>query len=139
AFFGVDVDDAADPLFSHRPRFRTTAGAKMFFSAGLRAELGSYDAAEELASLLPAALRRWHPLHQALYLETRFLLPGYILASQGDRMAMAHGVEARFPFLDHRVVEFGAKLPPGAKLRVLREKHILRDVAAGIVPPVIAQ
>lgn len=139
AFFGVNVDDAADPLFSHRPRFRTTAGAKMFFSAGLRAELGSYDAGEELASLLPDAFRRWHPLHQALYLETRFLLPGYILASQGDRMAMAHGVEARFPFLDHRVVEFGAKLPPGAKLRVLREKHILRDVAADILPPVIAQ
>ncbi|MET3661670.1 asparagine synthase (glutamine-hydrolyzing) [Aquamicrobium ahrensii] len=139
AFFGVDRDETNDPLFSHRPRFRTTAGAKMFFSAGLRAELGSYDAAEELASLLPDSFRRWRPLHQALYLETRFLLPGYILASQGDRMAMAHGVEARFPFLDHRVVEFGARLPPGAKLRVLQEKHILREAAADMLPPAIAR
>ena len=32
------------------------------------------------------------------------LLPGYILSSQGDRVAMAHSVEGRFPFLDHRVV-----------------------------------
>ncbi|MET3793890.1 asparagine synthase (glutamine-hydrolyzing) [Aquamicrobium terrae] len=138
AFFGVGQDNASDPLFSHRPRLRSTAGAKMFFSPDLRAELAGYDAAEEMASLLSDDFARWHPLHQAQYLETRFLLPGYILSSQGDRMAMAHGVEARFPFLDHRLVEFAAKLPPGTKLRGLREKHILREVAAGLLPPSIA-
>lgn len=110
----------------------------MFFSPELRAELAGYDAAEEMASLLPDGFARWHPLHQAQYLETRFLLPGYILSSQGDRMAMAHGVEARFPFLDHRLVEFAANLPPGTKLRGLREKHILREVAAGLLPASIA-
>ncbi|TDK39611.1 asparagine synthase (glutamine-hydrolyzing) [Rhizobium deserti] len=139
AFFGAATDRADDPLFSHRPRFRSTAAAKIFYSDDLRATLGAYDAAEELASRLPDRFRRWHPLHQAQYLESRFLLPGYILSSQGDRMAMAHGVEGRFPFLDHRLVEFAARLSPELKLRGLEEKHILRNVARDLLPPTIVR
>ena len=139
AFFGTGADSPDDPLFSHRPRIRATAGAKMFFSAGLREEVGGYDAAEELAASLPPRFNHWHPLHQAQYLETRLLLPGYILSSQGDRMAMAHGIETRFPFLDHRLVEFAAGLPPELKLRGLREKHILRAAVAGMVPESIVE
>ena len=136
SFFGVD-GELDDPLFSHRPRLNGTAAAKLFFSGDLRASLAGYDAAEELAARLPPAFRRWHPLHQAQYLEARFLLPGYILSSQGDRMAMAHGVEGRFPFLDHRLVEFAAALPPGMKLKGLVEKHILREATKDLLPPAI--
>ena len=134
AFFGAGADRSDDPLFSHRPRFRSTAAAKIFYSDDLRAELGGYDAADDLASRLPSEFCRWHPLHQAQYLEARFLLPGYILSSQGDRMAMAHGIEGRFPFLDHRVVEFAGRLSPETKLKGLEEKHILRRVADGLLP-----
>ncbi|KQT59904.1 asparagine synthase [Methylobacterium sp. Leaf456] len=137
AFFGSGADPLDDPLYSHRPRLRGTAAAKMFFGADLRASLGGYDAAEELVSRLPDAFRAWHPLHQAQYLETRFLLPGYILSSQGDRMAMAHGVEGRFPFLDHRLIELAATIPPAMKLRGLREKHILREAVRDCVPAAI--
>jgi len=126
AFFGAGLGDTADPLFSHLPRFRTTSGAKMFYSRGLRETLRDYDALADLRAGLPEEFARWHPLSQAQYLETAFLLPGYILSSQGDRMAMAHGVEGRFPFLDHRVVELAARIPPRMKLKGLREKHILR-------------
>lgn len=134
AFFGVGTDQPSDPLFSHRPRFRATAGAKLFFSEPLRERLAGYDAADEMASLLPGAFARWHPLHQAQYLETRFLLPGYILSSQGDRMAMAHGIETRFPFLDHRLVELAARIPADMKLKGLREKHLLRQATADLLP-----
>ncbi|PSJ62778.1 asparagine synthase (glutamine-hydrolyzing) [Pseudaminobacter soli (ex Li et al. 2025)] len=139
AFFGTGVDAPNDPLFSHRPRFRATAGAKMFFSRDLREALAGYDAAEELASAMPETFGRWHPLHQAQYIETHFLLPGYILSSQGDRMAMAHGIETRFPFLDHRLVEFAARIPPNLKLKGLREKHILRAATADLLPPAISE
>ena len=81
---------------------------------------------DALVSRLPARFGRWHPLHQAQYLEASLLLPGYILASQGDRMSMANAVEGRFPFLDHRLVEFAARIPTGMKLRGLDEKHILK-------------
>ena len=139
AFFGAGNAALDDPLFSHRPRFKTTAAAKIFFSGDLRATLKGYDAAEELVSRLPQAFSLWHPLHQAQYLESRFLLPGYILSSQGDRMAMAHGIEGRFPYLDHRLVEFAARLPPDMKLKGLVEKHILRKAAGHLLPSAIRQ
>jgi asparagine synthase (glutamine-hydrolyzing) len=138
AFFGVGGDGRDDPLFSHRPRFKSTSAAKIFYSDDLRTTLKGYDAAEDLAARLPDNFRRWHPLHQAQYLEARFLLPGYILSSQGDRMAMAHGVEGRFPFLDHRLVEFANALSPRIKLNGLKEKHILRQVARDVLPQAIS-
>jgi asparagine synthase (glutamine-hydrolysing) len=135
AFFGAGgADSLDDPLFSHRPRLRGTAAAKLFYSGDLRATLGDYDATAEMAARLPSDFARWHPLHQGQYLETVFLLPGYILSSQGDRVAMAHGVEGRFPFLDHRLVEFASRIPPGMKLKGLREKHILRRAMGSLLP-----
>src|SRR5262249_47266797 len=115
-----------------------TRRAARFFSPELRAQLAGYDALEELRGRLPAAYSTWHPLSQAQYLETALLLPGYILSSQGDRMAMAHGVEGRFPFLDHRVVEFAARIPPRLKLKGLQEKYILRRSLGPLLPASIA-
>lgn len=135
AFFGVNDARLDDPLFSHRPRLRNTASAKLFFSPELRERLKGYDAADELVSRLPARFGRWHPLHQAQYLEASWLLPGYILSAQGDRMAMAHGVEGRFPYLDHRLVELAARMTPETKVRGLVEKHVLRQAARDILPP----
>jgi asparagine synthase (glutamine-hydrolysing) len=139
AFFGAGLDRPDDPLFSHLPRFRLTARAKAFFSPELRAALGGYDAMQELRESLPAEFASWHPLSQAQYLETAHLLPGYILSSQGDRVAMAHAVEGRFPFLDHRVVELAARIPPRLKLKGLREKHILKRAVAKYLPKTIAE
>lgn len=136
-FFSFGSEALDDPLYSHRQRFRSTAAAKLFFSAGLKEAIGDYDAAADLAGRLPADFARWHPLHQAQYIETAFLLPGYILSSQGDRVMMANAVEGRFPFLDHRVVSFAAGLSPDAKLLGLREKHVLKEAARGIVPTAI--
>ena len=138
AFFGIGTDALDDPLFSHRPRMRSTAAAKLFFSGDLSALLGDYSAAEELAGTLPGDFKHWHPLNQGKYLETTLLLPGYILSSQGDRMAMAHGVEGRFPFLDHRVVEFAARVPPRLQLKGLKEKYLLRRATADLLPRSIA-
>jgi asparagine synthase (glutamine-hydrolysing) len=138
SFFGVGGENSGDALSSHMPRFRSTSGAKDFFSADLRTSIGDYNALEDLRDRLPVDFRRWHPLNQAQYLETVHLLPNYILSSQGDRMAMANAVEGRFPFLDHRVVEFAARLPTRLKLKVLREKHLLRQAARDLLPAEIA-
>jgi asparagine synthase (glutamine-hydrolysing) len=138
AFFRGGLEQASDPLFSHLPRFQLARRATRFFSAELRAQIAHYDALEDLRGRLPAGFRAWHPLSQAQYLETAFLLPGYILSSQGDRMAMAHGVEGRFPFLDHRVVEFAARIPPRLKLKGLQEKYILRRTLGALLPASIA-
>jgi asparagine synthase (glutamine-hydrolysing) len=64
-------------------------------------------------------------------------MTGYLLGSQGDRMAMANAVEGRFPFLDHRVIEFANRLPPHLKLRGLTEKYLLRKSMAGLLPEAV--
>ena len=49
-------------------------------------------------------------------------------------MAMAHSVEGRYPFLDHRVIEFGSRLPVRFKLNGLTEKFILKQAATDVIP-----
>jgi asparagine synthase (glutamine-hydrolysing) len=134
AVFVRGASNTVDPLFSHLPRFRMSPGSIPFFSNSLQEKLKNYDPLDDLRDRLPPEFARWNSLAQAQYLETTYLLPGYILSSQGDRMAMGHGVETRFPFLDHRVVEFAARLPALFKIKGLREKHILRESFKNLLP-----
>ena len=127
-----------DPLFSHLPRFQLTGRIKDFYSAEFRDSLVHFDPLAELRAALPAEFLAWPPLARAAYLEVTTLLSPYLLSSQGDRMAMAHGVEARVPYLDHRLFEFAAALPARSKLRGLREKDVLRRWAKGLLPPAVA-
>jgi len=61
-------------------------------------------------------------------------MSGYLLSSQGDRMAMGNSVEGRYPFLDYRVIEFCSKLPDRQKLNCLNEKFILKKLSDGKIP-----
>ena len=133
-FFSVDNNTVESELFSHLPRWELTAKLKMFFTEDVRAEASRNSAMSELDRSLPEDFASWHPFNKAEFLEANYFLPGYILSTQGDRMAMAHGVEGRYPFLDHRVVEFAAKLPPRLKMKVLDEKYLLKQAADGLVP-----
>ncbi|MEX0703624.1 MAG: asparagine synthase (glutamine-hydrolyzing) [Planctomycetales bacterium] len=134
AFFRVRPEDAASPFFSHLPRWELTSFVKQFLSDDVQGAIAGHDAAGEIESQLPAAYGDWPAFCRSQYLETKYLLPGYILSSQGDRMAMAHSVEGRFPFLDVRVAEFAAKLPPRLKMKGLDEKHLLKRIAREFVP-----
>jgi len=133
-FFHVKPEDLSSHYFSHLPRWELTAKLKNFLSAAVRAETRSYDPFEDLEKLLPSSFKTWGSFSQAEYLEAMFLLPGYILSSQGDRMAMAHSVEARYPFLDYRVIEFAARLAPTLKMKVLDQKHLLKQASRGLIP-----
>jgi asparagine synthase (glutamine-hydrolysing) len=101
------------------------------------------EAAQEegnvLGELLPPRFKQWHALAQAQFLEIKILLSQYLLSTQGDRMGMAHSIEGRFPFLDCRLVEFCNQLPPRLKLRVLKEKYILKQLGRRWLPPEIWQ
>lgn len=132
--FFLDCGPPDDPLFSHAPRIGLTSRIKDLYAPDVRAALLGTDVLEEWRQALPADFARWSDLERAAYLEVGVLLPSYLLASQGDRMAMAHGVEGRFPFLDHRLFTFAASLPERSRLRGLREKDILRRWASGRVP-----
>lgn len=133
-FFHINPDAVASPFFSHLPRWELTSKLKMFLSDAVQAETRSRNSLSELAQLLPCGYSSWSHFNQAEYLEAMYLLPGYILSSQGDRMAMANSIESRHPFLDYRVVEFAARLPVNLKMKVLDEKYLLKRAAAGLIP-----
>lgn len=138
-FFHVADADLASPFFSHLPRWQLTSKLKAFFSREVKDELRNHSALSDMEGALPDSFAGWDPFNQAEYLEAMYFLPGYILSSQGDRMAMAHSVEGRYPFLDYRVVEFAAKLPPLLKMKVLDQKHLLKRAASGRVPQSIQE
>jgi asparagine synthase (glutamine-hydrolysing) len=75
-------------------------------------------------------------LNRYLWFDQRFYLPGDIL-SKCDRMSMAHSLEIRPPFLDHRIVEFAASLPQDLKIRGGTLKFLLRELMRDKLPPAV--
>lgn len=139
AFFRQGLTQVNQPGYSHHIRWRNTARLQRLFSAEMRDNLVSYDPVAELLASLDGALPGWSPLAQAQYLEVATFMSPYLLSSQGDRMMAANSVEGRFPFLDHRVVEFCNRLPPHLKIPGLEEKHLLKRSAQGVLPTEIWQ
>jgi len=74
-----------------------------------------------------------HPLHQSLYLWTKTRLPNYLLTLLGDRMEMAHSIEGRVPFLDHRLFEVVRSQPVTQKIRGGTQKYVLRESARDVI------
>lgn len=135
-FFGTAIDQPDLPWFSHMPRWDTTSRCKDFFSDDMKAHLRD-GAIERLQKTLPEALEDWNYFNRAQYIESKTLMSGYLLSSQGDRMLMMNSVEGRFPFLDHRLIEFANKLDPRMKMKVLNEKYLLKRAMKGYVPDTI--
>jgi asparagine synthase (glutamine-hydrolysing) len=132
-FFGIGLSNPSDPVFSHLPRWATTAQVKLFWADGLREQVQG-SAIERLRGSIAEKMAPLAPFNRSEYLEAKTLLPGYLLSAQGDRMLMANSVEGRFPFLDHRLIAFANQLRPNAKMRVLREKHLLKETMRGRLP-----
>jgi asparagine synthase (glutamine-hydrolysing) len=134
SFFGGGFQDVDSPFYAHVQRWKTTSRLHAFLSPELKAQLKGYDAEKEFAGMLPAEMSSWAGMSRDQYVEANTLLYGYLLSSQGDRVAMANSVEGRVPFLDHRVIEFANRLPPNYKLRGLREKAVLRESVKDLLP-----
>ena len=126
SFFGQGREHIDRAIFAHVPRWTTSQRALAFLSPELRAAAGDWDALAFAEARLPAGIMAWSPLARDQYVEAKTLLAGYLLAAQGDRVAMAASIEGRYPYLDHTLVEFANTLPPQWKIRGLTEKHILR-------------
>jgi asparagine synthase (glutamine-hydrolysing) len=138
-FYGRGLTDTDDPLYSHRIRFANGARlVRMLRADAAEQESLAAVADEALLARLPAEYDSLAPLDRAQYLEVITFLEGYLLHTQADRMLMAHSVEGRFPYLDHRVAEFAARLPARLRLVGLREKVGLRRAVEGLIPAEIA-
>ena len=133
-FFGQRLAEVANPFYAHMTRWSTTRGIFKLLSPEIQASLAGANPEDELTRELPGAFDRWSALSRDQYIEVKTLLEGYLLSSQGDRPSMAHSVEGRVPYLDHRVIEFLNGLSPRYKLRALHEKVLLRRALHRRVP-----
>jgi asparagine synthase (glutamine-hydrolysing) len=136
-FYRAGLSEADKYYFSHIPRINTTTKIKEYFTDNVRSELRGHDSLCAFEKHIPENFYRWHHLARAQYLEASSLLSGYLLSSQGDRVTAGNSVEGRFPFLDHRVVEFGARVPPWHKILGLKEKVVLKKAMRDELPPEI--
>lgn len=141
----VLIGEGADELFAGYKRLLPFAPALRFLPYALQRRLyrqglhslagasgnsGSHSD-DPLRTTLsePAA----SPLDAALAFEQRYELPDYQL-HRVDRMTMAWGLEARVPYLDHRLVEYVNTLPDHFKIRRFQRKYLLRRALAGLLP-----
>jgi asparagine synthase (glutamine-hydrolysing) len=97
---------------------------------GTRLGADGWASAREFLEGLLAESDGTNPVHDLMYLDFKAWLPDDVLAKT-DRMSMAASVEARVPFLDHRLVEFCASLPAGVKVHSLGTKALLRRSLTG--------
>jgi asparagine synthase (glutamine-hydrolysing) len=133
-FFGQSLHELGNPFYAHLTRWSTTRGIFRLLSPEMKQTLATAQPEQELNQQLPAQFETWSALSRDQYIEVKTLLEGYLLSSQGDRASMAHSVEGRVPYLDHRVIEFMNSLSPRYKLRALREKVLLRRALRPILP-----
>jgi len=114
--------------------FRETRSA--LYSVALNDTFDEFDCLN-LPLVDKQRLKGRHFVHQRSYLDFKLRLSDHLISDHGDRMALAHSVEGRYPFLDIELVEFSKCIPPELKLNQFTEKYILRKVAEDLVPPEI--
>lgn len=115
----------------------TEAFVDRLAAAGLSLPAEAVDPASDLMRALEAAPKR-DPVSRAMIADLLTYLPGDLLFKV-DMASMAHSLECRGPFLDHRVVELALAMPLRRKLRLRagRSKVVLKDAFADLLPPAI--
>jgi len=133
-FFGFKLQDTENPFYSHLLRWNNSNHIKKHFSDEIKSALNDLSPLEKLEARLPVGFDSWGGLEKSQWLESTVFMSGYLLSSQGDRMAMANSVEGRYPFLDYRVIEFCTSLPDSLKLNGLNEKYLLKKLLKNRIP-----
>lgn len=138
-FYGFKLTDTQMPYYSHIMRWNNGRHILKFLHPEHARTIEEFDPYMSWQNKMPAGFENWGDLAKAQYIESTLFMSGYLLSSQGDRMTMANSVEGRYPFLDHRFIEFAAKLPEGLKMNGLDEKFILKKMIQGKIPESITK
>ncbi len=133
-FFAYKLGETNSPVYSHLLRWNNGNHIKKYFSDELIQNLSGYTPVNELIDKINGKFDNYDYLGKAQWLEMNIFMSGYLLSSQGDRMGMANSIEGRYPFLDHRLIEFCAKINPEYKLHGLNEKYLMKKMAEKRIP-----
>jgi asparagine synthase (glutamine-hydrolysing) len=127
---------ALDPLdrYLDSVSIFTRLNKDSLYSGDFRSNLnGNHDSALDGFSRYASRVKTGDPLDQMLYIDSKTYLPGDIL-TKVDRMSMAASLEARVPFLDHKLIEFVTRIPASMKMKGLETKYILKRAIGDLVP-----
>ena len=113
--------------------FTTDAEARALMSEASREQVNAATYQARTQQLLSAIADERETLSQWLYTDTQLVLPNDML-TKVDLMSMAHGLEVRVPFLDHRLVEFAFQLPEESKINRRTKKRIVQDTFRAVLP-----
>ena len=136
-FFGYKLKETSSPIYSHLLRWNNTSRINNYLTKEYREAIGDYNPINIIEQKFSEKLNGLDSLAKAQWLELNIFMSGYLLSSQGDRMGMANSIEGRYPFLDHRVIEFCMGLHPDLKLNGLNEKYLLKKLMKDRLPDVI--
>ncbi|MBC2669594.1 XrtA/PEP-CTERM system amidotransferase [Novosphingobium piscinae] len=124
--------EAGEQAYARALAINDPATRDSLYTAAFRRELGDYRAEQPLVALMQAAPAR-SGLDRAQYADLRFWLPGDIL-TKVDRTSMAVSLEAREPLLDHRLIEFAARLPEGLRIKRGQGKWLVKTAMRRYLP-----
>src|SRR5690606_32964113 len=136
-FFGYKLLETGSPIYSHLLRWHNTSRINNYLTKEYRNAIGEYDPIAAIEQKFDKKLEGLDSLGKAQWIEINLFMSGYLLSSQGDRMGMANSIEGRYPFLDHRVIEFCMSLHPDLKLNGLNEKYLLKILMKDRLPDAI--
>lgn len=128
------LDDFNNDLVGLNIRTNNNKIIARYLNKDLGVEFDKDQLLARVQQQIPSQFSDWSLLQKNSYLEIRTLLQGYLLSSQGDRMALGHSIEGRYPFLDHRVVDTAFHYPDDFKLNGFSQKHLLKEAFRGKIP-----
>lgn len=112
-------------------RFLTDDQKRSLFTQEVNKALGDFSTFDSFRAEL-AGSEEYDPLHRALYFDFNTFLQGLLLVD--DKLAMAHSVEGRVPFLDNDLVDLVSRMPSEFKLHKGQSKAVLKRAMKGLLP-----
>jgi asparagine synthase (glutamine-hydrolysing) len=133
-YFSHRCSEVSHPFYSHLLRWQNCGWAIRFLAPEVRGAADPDTMMNGLAGLLPPGWQDWGPLERAQAIELTSFMSSYLLSCQGDRVAMAHSVEVRYPFLDPAVIRLCCSFSAQLKMLGLRDKRPLRKLGSRLLP-----
>ncbi|NOU18142.1 MAG: asparagine synthase (glutamine-hydrolyzing) [Bacteroidales bacterium] len=133
-FYGFKLEDVKLPYYSHIMRWNNGKHLLKYLHPLHNNIVSNFDPFTCWIKHKPHNFDNWNNLGKAQYIESTTFMSGYLLSTQSDRMTMANSVEGRYPFLDHRLIEFACQLPENFKMSGLNEKYILKKIMVNEIP-----
>ncbi len=133
-YYSRFLSGSNDFIYSMQSRISGSFSIIDYFNRENRACIDLKNIENEIYQQFSSESRNLSILKKCQAVQMQILLAGYLLSTQGDRVLMANSVEGRYPFLDRRLITLAYSIPDNLKLCGYKEKYILKETFADIVP-----